>query len=29
MVQITDPPPQLSTKWTNQITGKYQYIREN
>ena len=28
-MQITDPPPRLSTKLTNRITGKYQYIRES
>ena len=29
MMQITDPPPWLSTKLTNQITAKYQYIQES
>jgi len=28
MMQITDPPPRLSTKLTTRITGKYQYIRD-
>ena len=28
-MQITDPPPRLSTRFTNRITGKYQYIRKS